>query len=194
MKATGNVVSGAAAQSAVKAGSATAKTFVKSSSKVVGKSAAKAAGKSILKKIPGIGLIAGLAFAAERLSRGDFSGAGLEVASGAASLIPGIGTAASLALDAGIAARDMGAFSDDSTSQNIPTQGNIPSPRPINQQELTRDDNLSVVGLMQNLNEKTEKLIQLQKDSVMALETNRSVSLDTSMLAERNNINFRGIN
>ena len=36
--------------------------------------------------------------------KGDFVGAGLEVASGASSLIPGIGTGASLAIDAGIAA------------------------------------------------------------------------------------------
>ena len=38
---------------------------------------------------------------------GDFLGAGMEVASGAASLVPGLGTAASVAIDAGLIARDM---------------------------------------------------------------------------------------
>ena len=72
--------------------------------------AAKGVGKSLLKKIPGIGLLAGLGFGAQRLLSGDFVGAGLEVASGAASLIPGLGTAASIAIDGGLMARDMGAF------------------------------------------------------------------------------------
>lgn len=72
--------------------------------------AAKGVGKSLLKKIPGIGLLAGLGFGAQRLLSGDFVGAGLEVASGAASLIPGLGTAASVAIDGGLMARDMGAL------------------------------------------------------------------------------------
>lgn len=80
-------------------------------SKAAGKGTAKFAGKagakSLLKKIPIIGLLAGLGFAAGRLMDGDFLGAGMEVASGAASLVPGIGTAASVALDAGLIARDM---------------------------------------------------------------------------------------
>jgi len=71
------------------------------------KFAGKAGAKSLLKKIPIIGLLAGLGFAAGRLMDGDFLGAGMEVASGAASLVPGIGTAASVALDAGLIARDM---------------------------------------------------------------------------------------
>tara|TARA_R110000851_G_scaffold144248_2_gene283360 strand:- start:219 stop:2624 length:2406 start_codon:yes stop_codon:yes gene_type:complete len=104
MKEGGKKLSGAAAQSAVKAGSATA---IKSGSKAIAKTGAKSVGKNLLKKIPGIGLIAGLAFAASKLADGDFVGAGLEVASGAASLIPGAGTAASLAIDAGIMARDI---------------------------------------------------------------------------------------
>jgi hypothetical protein len=67
----------------------------------------KALGKSLLKKIPLIGLIAGLGFGVSRLMDGDWKGALGEVASGAASTIPGIGTAASVAIDAGLAARDM---------------------------------------------------------------------------------------
>lgn len=75
-----------------------------------GASLGKAAGKTILKKIPLIGLGAGLVFAAQRAMEGDFAGAGLEALSGAASTVPGIGTAASVAIDAGLIAKDMGAF------------------------------------------------------------------------------------
>ena len=59
-----------------------------------------------LKKIPGLGALAGLGFAAPRLMKGDFLGAGMESLSGLASIIPGIGTAASVALDASLMARD----------------------------------------------------------------------------------------
>jgi len=75
-----------------------------------GKTASKGLGKSLLKKIPGVGLIAGLGFGAQRAFSGDFSGAGLEVLSGLTSIIPGVGTAASTAIDAGLMAKDMGAF------------------------------------------------------------------------------------
>jgi hypothetical protein len=98
------------------------KTAVKTTQKVSEKTAAKAieksaektvektAAKSLLKKIPLIGLGAGLLFAAQRLSEGDVLGAGLEVASGAASMIPVVGTAMGFGIDAGLAASDLGAF------------------------------------------------------------------------------------
>jgi len=69
---------------------------------------AKALGKGLLKKIPLIGLGAGLLFAAERAMAGDLTGAALEAASGAAGTIPGFGTAASVGIDAALAGRDMG--------------------------------------------------------------------------------------
>jgi len=78
-------------------------------SKGLGKGLMKGAGKSLLKKIPGIGLVAGLGFGASRLMSGDWKGALGEVASGAAGTIPGIGTAASAAIDAGLAVRDASA-------------------------------------------------------------------------------------
>ena len=63
-------------------------------------------GRKMLTKIPGIGLVAGLGFAASRLMKGDALGALGEVASGAASIIPGIGTAVSTAIDVSMIARD----------------------------------------------------------------------------------------
>lgn len=80
--------------------------------KTVGKGAAKTAGKgvakSLAKKIAGLGLLFGLGFAVDRMLDGDFTGAGMEIASGAASLVPGVGTAASGGIDAALMARDIG--------------------------------------------------------------------------------------
>ena len=113
MKNTGKVISGASAQSAVKAGSATAmkKAGTKTTAKLGAKLGAKAIGKSILKKIPGVGLLAGIGFGLQRAMKGDFAGAALELASGAVSLVPGVGTAASIAIDAGLAAKDISSAS-----------------------------------------------------------------------------------
>ena len=78
--------------------------------------AAKTAGKKVLgktllksaiKKIPVIGAIAGIGFGLGRLMSGDVTGAAMEVASGAASTVPGVGTAASVGVDAALAARDI---------------------------------------------------------------------------------------
>ena len=82
--------------------------------KGAGKGLLKGAGKGLLKgglkmgikKIPIAGLLAGGVFAAQRAMAGDLAGAGLELASGAASTVPGVGTAASLGIDAALMARD----------------------------------------------------------------------------------------
>lgn len=76
------------------------------------KGAAKVGGgaiaKSLGKKVPLLGLGLGSVFAVQRALKGDWLGAGLELASGAASTIPGLGTAGSIGIDAALAARDMG--------------------------------------------------------------------------------------
>jgi len=75
--------------------------------KTATKAASKGLLKSAIKKIPILGAIAGIGFALSRLAQGDVVGAGMEIASGAASIVPGAGTAASVAIDAGLMARDM---------------------------------------------------------------------------------------
>ena len=75
----------------------------KATSKVLGKTLLKSA----IKKIPIIGAIAGIGFGIGRLMSGDISGAAMEVASGAASTIPGAGTVASVGIDAALAAKDI---------------------------------------------------------------------------------------
>jgi len=85
------------------------RTGAKLGAKTAAKIGLAGAGKSLAKKIPGVGLLAGLGFGAQRLFSGDPLGALGEVASGAASTVPGLGTAASVGIDAALAARDMGA-------------------------------------------------------------------------------------
>ena len=95
----------AAAKAAGKyGGKAAAKLGLGGAAKIGAGAIAKSAGK----KIPLVGLGLGAIFAAQRALEGDFVGAGLELASGAASTVPGIGTAGCIGIDAALAARDMG--------------------------------------------------------------------------------------
>ena len=84
------------------------KIGAKVGAKALAKVGGKALGKGLLKKIPFVGLGAGLLFAGQRLMAGDMKGALLEAASGIAGTIPGVGTAISVGLDATLAAKDMG--------------------------------------------------------------------------------------
>lgn len=102
-----------------KAGQAVSKTADKAITKVaetaagkavgkaVGKAAGSAVGKSVLKKVPIIGIGAGLFFATERAMAGEWTKAGAEVASGVVGTFPGLGTAAGVAIDAALAADDV---------------------------------------------------------------------------------------
>lgn len=83
------------------------KTAAKSATKATSKILGKAALKSLVKKIPVVSLAAGCVFAYQRLKDGDWKGAIGEVASGALGCVPGVGTAASVAVDAGLATRDV---------------------------------------------------------------------------------------
>ena len=88
------------------------KAGAKLGGKAIGKVAGGAIAKSLGKKIPLVGLGLGAVFAAQRAMKGDFLGAGLELASGAASTVPGLGTAGSIGIDAALAARDMTAMAE----------------------------------------------------------------------------------
>lgn len=90
------------------AASGSAKAATKATEKLGAEAVGKTAGKTLMKKIPLVGAAVGAGLAADRASDGDFTGAGLELASGIASIIPVIGTAASLGIDGYLAARDLG--------------------------------------------------------------------------------------
>ncbi len=94
------------------------KIGAKVGAKAIAKVGTKALGKGLLKKIPFVGLGAGLLFAGQRLMKGDFKGAMLEAASGIAGTIPGVGTAVSIGLDATLAAKDMGILPDQKKAES----------------------------------------------------------------------------
>ena len=75
--------------------------------KLASKTVGKGVGKSILKKIPVIAGLAGIAFGVQRALEGDFLGAGLEIASGVMGAT-GVGAGASLGIDGFLLARDLG--------------------------------------------------------------------------------------
>jgi len=119
---------GSGAKPEVKEGALAAKESVEAAAKKGGKVAIKEAiakvispkiAKSVASKIPLVGLAAGVAFGAWRLfADGDWKGATAEVAGGAASTLPGAGTAASIGIDIGLLARDVyqavyGVFPED---------------------------------------------------------------------------------
>lgn len=63
--------------------------------------------KKIMKKVPGVGTAISTVSAAKKAIKGDWAGAGLEMASAALTMIPYIGTVGSIGLDAYIASRDV---------------------------------------------------------------------------------------
>jgi len=78
--------------------------------KALAKGAGKLAGKgaaTLLKKIPGVGAIIGLLFGIQRFREGDIVGGLGEIASGVASIFPGIGTVVSMGIDALLLFRDI---------------------------------------------------------------------------------------
>ena len=82
---------------------------IKATTKAAAKTTAKAGTRSLLKQIPVVAGIAGIAFGIERALKGDLLGAGLEITSGllgATGTTPGIG----LAIDGFLLGRDLGAI------------------------------------------------------------------------------------
>lgn len=126
-KAVSNTkVAKAVGKTAEKAGQAVAKTAVgKAVTKTVAKTAGTAVGKSVLKKIPLVSLGAGAYFAWQRLKDGDWKGACGEMASGALGCLPGLGTAASTAIDVGLAARDISGVVNENGEAAIEQKGGL---------------------------------------------------------------------
>jgi len=104
-KTTGEVAKKTGTRAATK--TASTKAGQKAATSVLGRIGMKGGAGAIAKKIPLLGAAVGLGFGVKRLLEGDAAGAGLEVASGVASTFPGLGTGASVAIDAGLIARDL---------------------------------------------------------------------------------------
>lgn len=158
------------------------KVASKNIGKIGAKLGAKAIGKSILKKIPGIGLLAGIGFGISRAMKGDYAGAALELASGGASLLPGAGTAASLAIDAGLAARDISKATSGGTAADFIS-------RPGQPIQKFRKDDIVVGGT--GIGSGGGNVDQLLKKILIAIEKGGDVYMDTNKVGQSLNIGER---
>jgi hypothetical protein len=104
----------------IKTGEALLKTAIEKGGAQIGAklgatTVGKVVGKQIAKRIPGIGLAIGIMDAITQAAEGDYGQAAISLASGAASTVPGVGTAISIGLDAvnaGVDMYDAGTFDD----------------------------------------------------------------------------------
>ena len=199
------------------------KTVATDVGKTVAKDGAKGVGKSILKKIPGIGLLAGLGFAASRAMDGDWLGAGGELASGAASTVPGIGTAASVAIDAAMLARDVSKSVDEAPNAASPAPNsnstinptavspnavaNVANPQQINTSTVVNDTNSSsnskkatIEDLVNTLNSgtqveqsKMDEMIKLLKNLIDAVNPQNNGLADAIRTGKGTGISFNDL-
>lgn len=79
------------------------------------KAASKGGIKMILKKIPILGVLVGAYYGVKRMMQGDILGGIMELGSGVLSLFPGLGTAASVAVDAALLGMDAGGITGDNS-------------------------------------------------------------------------------
>ena len=122
------------AKAAAKTNQSVAKTAAQQGVKTGGKFGLK----SLSKKVFGLGLLAGGVFAVDRALSGDFVGAGMELASGATSLVPGIGTAAGFGIDAALLARDTGYLDTSELDKLAADIAPATTPDTINNSDLTQ--------------------------------------------------------
>lgn len=87
--------------------------------------AKKGTAKLLAKKLPLVGLVLGTTFAIDRAAKGDMAGAAMEFLSGAASTVPGWGTAASVAIDAGLIAKDVKDAVENEDKGETTTNANV---------------------------------------------------------------------
>jgi len=151
----------AVAPTAAKALPQAVSTVAPTATKAITKTAGKSIGKSLLKKIPVVGALAGIGFGITRAMKGDFTGAIGEVASGAASLIPGIGTAASVAIDAGLAARDIykGTSRSDETITQAASDASTKSEKAAKTQEELLKENKKLTLMMERMLQKETNIL-----------------------------------
>jgi hypothetical protein len=152
--------------------------------KSIAKIGAKTLGKSLLKKIPIVGLLAGVGFGLSRLMDGDYAGAAMELASGAAGTIPGIGTAASIGIDTALAAKDMGAF--DKAPTAAPAAG--AKPAVVSKEQQAKPIETGTKPTVEAVNTMGQKQIDAQKMAadkakVTLTETQYSTKLQQETVA-----------
>lgn len=110
-----------------------------------GYAAGKAASKILGKKIPGVGTALYGKDAYDRFKKGDYTGAALQGAGAVASLIPGIGTAATLGIDAATAAKDY--YNNDDSDIESTDPNFDPDIAAIQQELVNKGEKIKVDGI-----------------------------------------------
>ena len=121
------------------------------------------------KRLPLIGAILGTAFAIDRARKGDFMGAGLEVASGLLGLTP-FTTGLGLGIDGFLLARDLGMTPMRERGSIIPSGANVP---------------FNVGGRMFSMNENGDERIRVEKDD-KSRHLDAGLGLIEAMKSKRN--------
>lgn len=170
-----------------KVGATTAQAGASAGAKVGLGVGAKLVGKTALKAIPFVGLGMGAYGAYEKTKEGDYKGAALEAASGIASMIPVIGTAASIALQGVSATRDvMRATNEENLKNTNLITSNIATSSSLTNDQITKTtDNtanalITANGAMISANEATNKSV-IDASNTVNGSLNQSSSTLTNM-------------
>jgi hypothetical protein len=143
-KATGKFAKAEEALNPVIAGAEDAvKVGAEDAAKIGGKAVAKTAGRSILKSLPIIGTAMDLASSADRALQGDYTGAGIDLATAGASLLPFAGTAVAIGLQGTQAYRDLSGTSGYEVGEGI---GNVIKGRPLGQHAPKEEDDSTLIN------------------------------------------------
>lgn len=149
-----------------------AKAATKVAAKGAGKGILKGVGKSLLKKIPGVSVLSGLWFAGKKALKGDWTGAAMEMGSGLLGTIPVVGTAASIAMDAAILARDvkrdLDADKQEQEATEMATEGSYDTEEPsynnfqLQQEQFDRQN--EIVNLLRQIEYNLKPEVQQSLD------------------------------
>lgn len=164
--------------------------------KVAGKGAAVATSKGASKFVPVVGpLLAGSGFALYRLVNGEYVKAGAELASGVVGTIPGVGTAASLAIDAGIASWDVYDAYYEGKSGLFDTDAQVKLSELLLQVEISiKEHQFSVDDFLDGVFDKIDKKMKVSCDNLYVVNYihgiykdffNGEVTIDTGKLIQK---------
>ncbi len=154
--------------------------------KGVSKTLGTAVGKSALKKIPVVSLGAGCYFAYDRFKKGEWVAGCAEVASGAFGCLPGLGTAASTAIDVGLVANDMTGTNPDAETPEPALATETPTPAPTPTVVPTLPETIDVTALEVSLEPIDKKLAQSGQNITKEGEQKTDDKLINSVAHSRN--------
>ena len=142
------------------------KAVAKAGTKAVAKASSKAVFKSVIKKIPLVSAVAGVGFGIERCLKGEWKEAGGEVLSGVLGCFPGVGTAASVAVDAGLLYSDISKVNNEQNGASTKGNGSMKVPNKIIKEVEERGENLRLANASKTLKNDNLEVKKVAKISV----------------------------